>query len=232
MLPPPRPRSTPPKSLESNPAAEKLDARPPEPPQPPGSVDDVESDGGASTAPDREPVTIGSKATEARQFAKVIKVESVLPKLTKDGKLPTLQLVEDGKPKPSDGEKSNPVLVGLLVCFSLLVSGAMLLVAGMDSSDSEKQIVESRARIRDFCEVRIEQEIAPYQLELRESQLAHSRGDVRAEIRNYEKVMARFHAEDRNRFKGITGSPTSDIELEEHVSRLLNAAKRKLKKGR
>ncbi len=164
--------------------------------------------------------------------ARIIKSELLPPQLTKDGKLPSLQLVDEAKPKVKDGElKSNPVFVGLLVCLSLLTSGVMLFVAGMQPSESAKKVLEARQKIPEFYEVRIDQEVAPYQRELREAQLANSRGDFRAEIRNYEKVMSRFHAEDRNRFKGLTGSPTGDIELEEHVSILLNEAKRLLTKG-
>ena len=62
---------------------------------------------------------------------------------------------------------------------------------------------------------------------MRSAQLAHSAEDYCAEIRALQKVMARFRAEDRDRFKGLTGSPTWDIELQELISILLKDARRK-----
>jgi hypothetical protein len=179
-----------------------------------------------------EPKPLSADAAKP-SVARIIKTELVKPQLTIDGKLPTLHLHDEAKPKANEGElKSNPVFVGLLVCFSLLTSGVMLFVVGMQPSQSAKMVLESRQSISEFYEVRIGEEVAPYQRELREAQLANSRGDFRAEIQNYEKVMARFRAEDRNRFKGLTGSPSGDIELEEHISILLSEAKRLLKRGR
>lgn len=173
-----------------------------------------------------------SAETVKPAIARIIKTELVQPQLTKDGKLPTLQLVDEAKPNVKEGElKSNPVFIGLLICFSLLTSGVMLVVVGTQPSQTAVKVQEARTSIRDFYEVRIDEEVAPFQRELREAQLANSRGDYRTEIRNYEKVMARFHAEDRNKFKGLTGSPTADVELEEYVSTLLNEAKRRLRKG-
>ena len=174
-----------------------------------------------------------SAVADRPAVARIIQTELVHPQLTSDGKLPSLVLADEIKPKAKDGElKSNPVFIGLLICFSLLTSGIMLFVAGMQPSASAKKVLEARENIREFYEVRIDEEVAPYQRDLREAQLANSRGDIRAEIRFYEQVMARFHAEDRNRFQGLTGSPTGDIELEDLVSVLLNEAKRKLKSGR
>lgn len=175
---------------------------------------------------------VNSSKTEKPAVAKIIKTEMIQPQLTVDGKLPELQLADEAKPKSNDSElKSNPVFVAILICFSLVSSGVMLFVASIQPSDSARRVLESRELIREFYEVRPDQQVAPYQRELREAQLANSRGDFRTEIQNYEKVMARFHAEDRNQFKGLTGSPTGDVELEEHVSVLLNEAKRRLKKG-
>ena len=106
----------------------------------------------------------------------------------------------------------------------------MLLMVGMQPTSGEKEVREARENIRQFYEVRADEELAPFQRELREAQLAHSRGDSRTEIRCYQKVMARFRSEDRSQFSGLTGSPTWDIELEQLVSVLLNDAKRKSKR--
>lgn len=102
----------------------------------------------------------------------------------------------------------------------------MLIVFSMPTAENKKKVQEARANIRQFYEIREDEELKPFQIELRAAQLAHSRGDHEAEVIAYQSVMARFHAEDRNQYTGLTGSPTWDLELEELVSILLKEAKR------
>lgn len=206
----PAPSTTQIKDTDSEPAIKADDAQIPEP---------IDSE--TATDPDH-----GSGTTVAR----IIKTESVQPLLTKEGKLPTLHLKDDVKPvKKETSLSSNPLFVGLLVCASLVASGMMLLMFSLPPSENQKTITEARNNIKQFYEVRSDEELKPFQIELREAQLAHSRGDRDAEIKAYQTVMARFHAEDRNPFTGLTGSPTWDIELEDLVSILLKAAKREKK---
>lgn len=80
---------------------------------------------------------------------------------------------------------------------------------------------EDRELLREFYATR-GTEPKPYQVNLREAQLAHSRGDRELEIELYRNVMNRFRAEDRNPYSGLTGSPTRDLELEELLAIMLS----------
>ncbi|MFT7634008.1 MAG: hypothetical protein ACI87E_005067 [Mariniblastus sp.] len=189
----------------------------------------AQTDSPASRSSAIRPKKNQSGQPKQRAVARIIKSELVQPHLTKDGKLPTLNLVDDAQPKESDDDlKRNPVVIALLICFSLVSSGLMIFLVGMQPSLSEKRVAESREEIQKFHEVKFNDELQDYQRELREAQLAHSRQDYNTEISCYGKIMSRFHSEDRNKFSGLTGSPTWDNELEEHVSVLLNDAKQRL----
>jgi hypothetical protein len=227
---------TPPVKQRSNPLSPPSDRDPPDS-QPPqsepvgGTTSDVE-------APLAETVKESSDAAQSTgssspAVAKIIKTEFVQPLLNKEGNLPTLQLKDAAKPKKTDGDyKSNPAFLALIICASLVSSGLMLFFVTMETSTSKNAINEARKDIRQFYEVRVDEELAPFQRELRQAQLAHSRGDYKAETRYYQRVMARFRAEDRSEFKGLTGSPTWDVELQELVSILLNDAKKRSKRAR
>jgi hypothetical protein len=179
------------------------------------------------------PARVANEATETdgrKSVARIITTEPAQSLLTKDGKLPTLQLNDDIKPKKKESSlSSNPLFVGLLICASLVSSGLMLIMFGLPPSENQKTVAKARESIRQFYEVREDEELKPFQLELREAELAHSRGDHDAEIKAYQDVMARFRAEDRNQYTGLTGSPTWDRELEDLVSILLKEAKREKK---
>ncbi len=99
-----------------------------------------------------------------------------------------------------------------------------------DTNQRLEGVEKTREQIRAYYEVRADQEIRPYQTDLRQAQLAHSRGDYLTEIRAYETVMARFRDENFSRYSGLTGSENSDRELEKLVSVLLEQAKRNAKR--
>ena len=67
-----------------------------------------------------------------------------------------------------------------------------------------------------------EKELKPYQMLLRESHMAHSRGDVKTERNNYRKVLGLLHAERRPGEKGLTGSGEKDKTLEWAIVALLS----------
>ena len=178
-----------------------------------------------------EPAAGAQPVKPARSVATIIKTESVQPTLTKDGKLPTLQLNDDQDSQPkTEATKSNPVLLVTVVVASLLSSALMMLMLNSNSSDREERIEKTREEIRVFYEVRPDEEIKPYQADLRHAQLAHSRRDYRTEIRAYESVMARFRDENFDQYTGLTGTKGSDLELEKFVSILLQDAKRNAKR--
>lgn len=170
---------------------------------------------------DSTPSRSSSSEPSSQVVAKIIHAEPVEEDLVKDGSLPTLQLKDDVKKKVDKGElKSRPVFLGLVICASVLSSGLMLFLADFSPQVDEKALEKARQEIRRYYSVRTDVQLKPFQLELREAQLAHSRNDREAEIAAYRKVMARFRAEDKNK-NGITGSPSADIELKKWVSILL-----------
>ncbi|MEM9943847.1 MAG: hypothetical protein AAF939_19960 [Planctomycetota bacterium] len=163
----------------------------------------------------------------SQQTARIIKTESVQPQLTVDGKLPTLQLKDDVKPKhEEDSITRNPAFIGVLVCVSLLLSVLMLLIAQPPKDKARQAVENARSAIKKFYSVRIDENPQPYQLDLRQAQLAHSRGDFIAETQAYQRVMLRFRAEDDGKPFKVTGSKDWDTELHDLVSTLLNEAKR------
>lgn len=171
-----------------------------------------------------------AKTIEQPAVAKIIQQETVEPKLTKDGKLPTLLLADEEKPRVSErgGLKSNPIVVGLLICVSLVSSAGMLFLIESGRPEARQEVKEARKDVVRFYEVREDQELQPYQQELREAQRAYSRGDFSAEARFYQKVMLRFHNEDLTKYSGLTGSPNGDDDLEKDVSLLLKDAKKRV----
>ena len=172
-----------------------------------------------------------TKKETAKPVAKIIQTESVKPALSQDGKLPSLSLKDDEAPKEVEKPLAeNPAFLGLIVCGSIVLSALMLMLAGASGDKKNEVVEEARLEIQEFYEVRLEEEPKQYQLDLRTAQLAHSRGDYWQEVYALQRVMRLFHAEDHNQFKGVTGSPTDDIELKELVSTLLNDAKRLAKK--
>ena len=177
-----------------------------------------------------EPKSPAQPVDPQRQVATIIKTETIRPTLTKDGKLPTLQLNDDLEPEPKQETKSNPVLLTAVLGTSLVCSVLMLVMFNSNNDQRGERLEKTRQKIRVFYEVRPDQEIKPYQNALRHAQLAHSREDFKTEIRAYETVMAQFRNEDFNQYSGLTGSQNSDRELEKWVSILLEEAKRNAKR--
>lgn len=162
------------------------------------------------------------RTAEKPATARIISVEEPVPEMAREGDLPTLQLKESKKAKvKSDEKKTAPVLIGVIMCCSLVMSGLILFLADFQPPVNQRALSKAREELTRFYTVRIDVPLKPYQIHLREAQLAHSRGDRDAEIAAYRKVMEMFRAEDRNKFVGVTGSPTADAELEHLVSIML-----------
>ena len=240
-----------PSALAEKPPASKLEANTVEPVMPPSPIDPSakssldafaptgkESD---TDAPKRRHSRSKSETVEVelyatvedipdkeskRSVAKIVQTETVQPQLSKDGTLPTLKLNDDTDENPPEEKQIRPAVLALAICLSLLASGAILLMLGPQASKKQKRIEDTRVAIRTYYQIRPDQELKPYQMELRHAQLAHSRGDYRTEIRAYETIMARFRSEDLSEFIGLTGSPLADAELQKYISILLTEAKR------
>ena len=66
--------------------------------------------------------------------------------------------------------------------------------------------------------------LEPYQVLLREAQLAHSHGDFETERQRYRRVLDMLRAEHGADEKGLTGSHRRDKELEGEISVLLGGS--------
>ncbi len=181
----------------------------------------------------RESVKEESKAVSTPKKSKIKSEEKVVARIIdaapeedvfdEEGELPTLQLKENEKQKvDTEKIKSNPVFLGVLICVSIVTSALLVVVSQMQTSASERRLDEARQEIKRFYkQMREDVPLRPYQLELREAQLAHSRNDRRAEVAAYRKTMARFRSEDKDPAYGVTGSIGSDAELEQLLSILI-----------
>ena len=166
------------------------------------------------------------KETSKPATARIIPAAPITTLAESVEELPVLKLTEEKQPLLKRTElSSNPVFLGVLICCSVLSSGLILFLAGGQTKTDRTKLNRVRKEISRFYETRIDVDLKPYQLELREAQMAYSRGDIKAEKDAYRKVMRRFRAEDRSQYAGVTGSPTSDAELEKLVSIMLGNGK-------
>ena len=165
-----------------------------------------------------------------RSVARFIATQSVAStvKLTADGKLPELSLTESElKSKDQGSQGTNPVLVTGAIAVSLLSSLLLLFVdfepgvsSGERERDARRQIQRYLANETDANATAV---VLPYQANLRESQRAYSRGDRQAERQNYRRVLELLRSESKNRYSGVTGTPSGDLELEKLLSTLLSS---------
>jgi hypothetical protein len=142
--------------------------------------------------------------------------------LAADGQLPKLALTDTEKPveQRSEGSSFNPLLLFAAVAMSLCLSVVLMMTdLGGDGDDQEG------ARLRQQLTLYYKgahEPLATYQMHLREAQQAYSRGQVAVAQTHYRKVLEMLRAEGENRFRGLTGSPARDKNLEELLSRLLS----------
>jgi hypothetical protein len=141
-----------------------------------------------------------------------------------DGKLPTLQLADAPDAAAKAGSESSPVpMWAALAAVAASTAVSIILLLGGDLSGTpttasiQRQAREDLAR---FYATGVAPP-KPYQVELRSGQLAHSRGDRRAERDHYRKVLAMLRAEGRSRFQFLTGSLQGDQDLDRILSILL-----------
>lgn len=141
--------------------------------------------------------------------------------LASDGQLPNLQLVDAEKPVVETAKAStmNPLLVLAAIAASFCAS-VMLLLADFGSSESEQQLTQVRQQLQAYYQGE-KGKLAPYQVHLREAQQAYSRGDRKSERQHYRKVLDQLRVEGGSKFRGLTGTPTSDKKLENLLSTLL-----------
>lgn len=147
--------------------------------------------------------------------------------LGQDGQLPMLVLTE-GKSNAAteaDGQKSNPLLLVGVLCFSLLASLSMLLLDTTAYYAEPDSKTEARAQIEAHY-VKGKPLREPYQHELAAALQAHHKGDYAQERTHYKQVLKMLHEENKNAYTGVTGrvsapSPPNDEHLESLLRTLL-----------
>ncbi|HZZ73390.1 MAG TPA: hypothetical protein VFE24_14140 [Pirellulales bacterium] len=141
--------------------------------------------------------------------------------LTSEGKLPELHLTEAlSKSKHEAKRESNPVLLVVVFGVSILCTAMMLFYnPSADTTDKDTPDAARRALIPFYQEATGPAQ--PYQDLLRDSERAHARGDRKAEMNDYRHVLDLLHEEGRNQYKGLTGVPSKDRELERLLGTLL-----------
>jgi hypothetical protein len=148
--------------------------------------------------------------------------------LAADGRLPELHL-EEGKSKETPEAKSrsvNPLVLLGVLSMSVVLSIVLVLVDWEPPSDSASpQKVQMRQMIEEeyFGAGTIDAKgLEPYQLLLRESQRASTRGDYKTEREQYRQVLDMLRTERGIHEKGLTGSRSRDEKLKNAISILLN----------
>jgi hypothetical protein len=189
----------------------------PSPPVAPPPILQPASEAESSPAPPPQQV----RANTAQFLAGQAQAPTIAPSL--DGKLPSLLLADAPEAAGKAGSESSPVpLWGALLAVAASTAISLILILNdLDGSQSAgEQKSEARAKLEAFYA----SELAPpqlYQIQLRQAQLAHSRGDRKAEREHYRKVLVQLRAEGRSEFHGLTGTPDGDKKLNELVSILL-----------
>ena len=164
-----------------------------------------------------------------KKVARFIVADAAEPnvQLAADGKLPELHIEDDDKEKKAAEAKpmSPMALLGGLGVAAIF--WGVLIYSVMQPAESphsqEKDDARQRIERAYFGAGAIdEKELKPYQMLLREAQMAHSRGDVKTERTNYRKVLGLLHVERRPGERGVTGSGEKDNTLEWAIVTLLS----------
>ena len=161
-----------------------------------------------------------------RKVARFVTAEAAQSKLevAEDGNLPSLRL-QEGQQAKEPVEKStsvNPLVLFAVLCMSVALS-VLLVSTDIDSQDPfESEKARAREVIREEYFANLDDTpLAAYQLDLREAQRAHARGDFETERELHRKVLKQLRSE-RGRFgRGLTGSRSRDARLEGQLSTLL-----------
>jgi hypothetical protein len=163
-----------------------------------------------------------------KKVARFIAAEAGDPgvQLAADGKLPELHIEDDNaEKKPVEAKSMSPGMLIAGLCAAALCWG-LLIYSVMEPAESphsqEKEEARQAIETDYFGAGAIdEKELKPYQLLLRDAQMAHARGDAKTERGDYRKVLGLLHAERRPDEKGLTGSFEKDKTLERAIVVLL-----------
>lgn len=195
-----------------------------------------QSPGPAPSAPPPAPWTAAGRAIArpssggpAGRKARFVSAGTVDSRLqpAADGKLPGLRLQQDEpaekRKEKSEGSSVHPLVLFCALCLSMLVSITMVVV-DFDGPQTEHSREQAQARWtierEYFSHLDPNEPLVEYQILLRDAHRAYARGDRQAECETYHRVLRLLRAE-RDRFAGITGSPSSDRKLEELITVIL-----------
>ena len=167
------------------------------------------------------PAAAPAAPKKTARFAAVVNAPSTVT-LTADGKLPELQLTEAlSKAKGAEAKKgSNPILLVAAFTVSALCTMLMLFWEPGGAPAERDEAGTAHKELQHYYQ-NISGTPKPYQTALRESQRAYARGDKKAERDEYKRVLDMLHEEGRSQYKGLTGTPSSDRELERLLGILL-----------
>lgn len=157
-----------------------------------------------------------------------------LVRLGEDGHLPELALVEGDSRKARESRQKQTSPIVLIVVFALSLGLTMLMlfmeVNPFGSNAAKKQ--EARQKIQKYYG-NPDEELAPYQIHLRQARQAFARGDLEGERSEYRRVLDLLRSEVRRKsqkFTGLTGrldddnsneDVKSDKDLENQIGILL-----------
>jgi hypothetical protein len=150
------------------------------------------------------PATSTPRAARPARFIAGESTETTI-ELGRDGQLPMLVLTE-GKANAAteaDGQKSNPLLLVGVLCFSLLASLSMLLLDTTAYYAEPDSKTEAREQIEAHY-VKGKPLRAPYQDELAAALQAHHKRDYAQERTRYKQVLKMLREENKT-LTGVTG---------------------------
>ena len=155
------------------------------------------------------------------RFAAAVNAPSTVT-LTSDGKLPELQLTEAlSKAKGTETKKgSNPLLLIAVFTVSALCTLLMLFSDPSGAPTVRNDAATAHQELQHYY-LNVPGSPKAYHNLLRESQRAYARGDRKTERDAYKKVLEMLHAEGLDPYKGMTGTPSGDRDLERLLGVLL-----------
>ena len=149
--------------------------------------------------------------------------------LTADGKLPELSLAEATakKAKPAESNTS-PLVLGLALVASTVMS-ILLLVADFGGGSATTETADQAREALQAYYVRedgAEGPLLPYQQLLKDASLAHSLRKFDEEQERYRQVLSLLRSEAKNEYSGLTGTKSSDKELQKLLGIVLDEGSR------
>lgn len=145
-----------------------------------------------------------------------------LVRLGEDGHLPELALMEGDarKSRETKSKEASPIVLIVVFVLSLSLTVLMLFLDVSPFGSSAARKADARRELEQYYGEK-NQELAPYQIHLRQARQALSRGDVESERTEYRRVLDLLRSEVRSksqRYTGLTGRLDYDTYSEDRKS--------------